>query len=176
MSEFIAFPKLSRLFRDCVITEKLDGTNACVIVSEDGTVAAQSRTRLITPEADNFGFALWVQQHTDQLRMLGPGHHFGEWWGVGIQRNYGLHERRFSLFNTARWGVATERPECCHVVPELYAGPFSTEVVQDTLFDLDCVGSTAAPGFMNPEGVVIYHTASGKLFKTTLDGDGHKGS
>lgn len=29
-------------------------------------------------------------------------------------------------------------------------------------------GSVAAPGFANPEGVVIYHTAGNVLFKKTL--------
>ena len=30
MIEFKSFPKIPRLFRDCVITEKLDGTNGIV--------------------------------------------------------------------------------------------------------------------------------------------------
>ena len=32
-------------------------------------------------------------------------------------------------------------------------------------------GSFAAPGFMNPEGVVVFHTASGTFFKKTLEKD-----
>jgi LexA DNA binding domain len=32
-------------------------------------------------------------------------------------------------------------------------------------------GSAAAPGFMRPEGVVIFHTASGALFKQTIEKD-----
>jgi len=39
------------------------------------------------------------------------------------------------------------------------------------------VGSYAAPGFMQPEGVVVYHKASGQVFKKTPDkNDGHKGA
>ena len=53
MIEFREFPKIPRMFRECVITEKIDGTNAQVIVTEDGRVAAASRSRLITPESDN---------------------------------------------------------------------------------------------------------------------------
>ena len=61
VAEFRAFHKIPRLFRDVIITEKIDGTNACVVVTPDGTVLAQSRSRFITPEDDNFGFAAWVQ-------------------------------------------------------------------------------------------------------------------
>jgi hypothetical protein len=55
---FQPWPKIPRLHRSIVITEKIDGTNACVVISPDGTeIAAQSRTRVITPEQDNAGFA-----------------------------------------------------------------------------------------------------------------------
>jgi hypothetical protein len=80
----------------------------------------RSRSRWITPDDDNFGFAAWVEANRDELLTLGPGRHFGEWWGSGIQRGYGLPkgEKRFSLFNVSRWGES--RPACCHVVPVLY--------------------------------------------------------
>jgi hypothetical protein len=119
-AEFVPFPKMARLSREIIITEKLDGTNAQVFIGEDGLIRAGSRTRWITPEDDNYGFARWVHNHADELRGLGPGRHFGEWWGQGIQRNYSLTEKRFSLFNVSRWGE--ERPACCHVVPVLYRG------------------------------------------------------
>jgi hypothetical protein len=126
MTEFKPWPKIARLNRDITITEKIDGTNAAVIVTEEGEVAAQSRTRIITPDADNFGFARWVAEHAETLvDLLGPGRHFGEWWGQGIQRRYGLTEKRFSLFNTARYGehdFATF-PQV-GIVPVLYCGPF----------------------------------------------------
>jgi hypothetical protein len=54
---FEAFPSIARLSRDMIITAKIDGTDAQVIVTDDGEVYAGSRTRLITPENDNFGFA-----------------------------------------------------------------------------------------------------------------------
>lgn len=194
--EFRAFPKMPRLSRDIVITEKLDGTNAQVFVGEDGTVLAGSRTRWITPQDDNYGFAGWVDEHQDELALLGPGHHFGEWWGQGINRNYGLKERRFSLFNVQRWALfGTEPkkyptadprifktqeflPECCGLVPVLYQGHFFMFEVDQALFILDKEGSKAAPGFMNPEGVVVYHTAGNLSFKKTIEKDeqpkGHK--
>lgn len=169
MSEFTPFPKMARLSREVVVTEKIDGTNAQIYITEDGQVLAGSRTRWITPESDNYGFAAWVRDHADELRELGPGSHFGEWWGAGIQRRYGLTEKRFSLFNTVRWSTA--RPACCGVVPVLYQGPFDTACVDDALADLRMGGSVAAPGFMNPEGVVVFHVAGNVGFKKTLHKD-----
>ena len=169
MTDFIPFPKIPRLKRGCVITEKLDGTNAQVVVGEDGSVRAGSRSRWITPEDDNYGFARWVRDHEDELRELGPGQHFGEWWGAGIQRRYGLREKRFSLFNTGRW--AEERPACCHVVPVLYSGDFSTNTVDHVLDTLRDVGSLAPPGFMDPEGVIVFMTAARHLYKVLLKND-----
>lgn len=166
---FVPFPKIPRLKRGCIITEKIDGTNAQVVIGEDGSVRAGSRNRWITPEDDNFGFARWVAEHADGLRELGPGQHFGEWWGLGIQRGYGLHERRFSLFNTGRWN--NERPACCGVVPVLYAGDFSTNIVDDIVAGLTVTGSRAAPGFNDPEGVVVFMTAARHTYKVMCKND-----
>lgn len=171
MTEFQPFPKIARLSREIIITEKIDGTNASIWIGEDGEMRCGSRTRWITPTDDNFGFAAWAHEHADELRQLGPGHHFGEWWGAGIQRRYGLTERRFSLFNTARWGDPAQRPACCHVVPVLYQGVFTTQAVADALDSLAHHGSEAAPGFMRPEGVIVYHVAAGVGFKKALEKD-----
>ena len=63
-TEFTPFPSIPRLFREIVITEKIDGTNACVHIAEDGvTVTAGSRNRWLTLEDDNYGFARWVAEH-----------------------------------------------------------------------------------------------------------------
>lgn len=169
--DFEPFQKLSRLSRRIVVSEKLDGTNACIAISDDGLVMqAGSRTRWITPDDDNFGFAKWAQEHGEELLKLGPGRHFGEWWGRGIQRGYGLTERRFSLFNTERWGDPAARPACCHVVPVLYDGMFGESAILEALENL-ALGSAAAPGFDKPEGIVIYHTAARVSFKKTILGD-----
>jgi hypothetical protein len=53
---------------------------------------------------------------------------------------------------------------------------FSTQSIDASLDSLASTGSIAAPGFMQPEGIVIFHTAASVLFKKTLGGDGHKGS
>lgn len=182
----VPFPKIARLEKNMVVTEKLDGTNAAVVILPDaygGDVWAQSRTRIISPGDDNFGFATWVAEHEEELREgLGEGVHFGEWWGRGIQRGYGLEERRFSLFNTGRWtspfndGVADfdepiahrcNEAECCFVVPVLAVREFSTAEIGFVWNDLLDRGSRAAPGFMKPEGVVVFHAGNGTLFKVS---------
>jgi hypothetical protein len=116
-----------------------------------------------------------------ELLSLGYGRHYGEWWGQGIQRNYGLKEKRFSLFNTGRWvdshlGVPLKdkqvyAPSCCYVVPVLFKGIFHTEDVDACIEDLRRNGSLAAPGFMRPEGVVVYHIKGDLSFKKTLEKD-----
>ena len=191
---FEPFGKIARLNRDVIISEKLDGTNALVeigqwpngrdvelpdqeniIASANGLfMLAGSRTRYITPgkTTDNFGFAAWVQTNADQLWTLGPGKHYGEWFGQGIQRGYGLKEKRFALFNVSRWTDAAVRPACCHVVPTLLTGPFTTEMTNMAVAMLRLNGSYAVSAFTPAEGIVIYHTASKQLYKVTLDGDG----
>ena len=171
MTAFVEFPKIPRLSRRCVVTEKIDGTNACIFIGEDGEFLVGSRTRWITPENDNHGFARWAYEHKDELLGLGPGRHFGEWWGQGIQRGYGLKEKRFSLFNVSRWGDDAVRPACCHVVPVLFRGLFDSYAVERCIEKLVEQGSVAAPGFMRPEGVVVYHVAANRYFKKTIEKD-----
>lgn len=177
MIDFRGFPKIVRLFREMVITEKIDGTNASVTITEDGQFLPGCRTRFITPEADNQGFAKWCMENKEELLKLGIGQHYGEWWGQGIQRNYGLKEKRFSLFNIDRWSNETVRPKCCSVVPTLYRlSYFDTSKIRQVLDALKIGGSIAAPGFMKPEGVVIYHTTCKQMFKVTIENDEyHKG-
>jgi len=209
--EFRPWPKIARLNRDIVITEKIDGTNAAVVIvpiaaidhiqNEDGSfselfepdasnasaivgdhvVFAQSRNRFITPERDNYGFAGWVKRNaTALIDTLGEGTHFGEWWGSGIQRKYGLKgdDKRFSLFNVRRWttnegldAIVNSGVRGLDVVPVLYEGPFSQACIDNALLSLRLFGSLAAPGFARPEGIVIFHTASSTSYKVTLEGD-----
>lgn len=175
MTEFVGFPPIARLSggNHMVITEKIDGTNAQVRIEEDGTLLVGSRTRWITPEDDNYGFARWVKEHEQEIRLLGPGSHFGEWWGSGVQRGYGLKDKRFSVFNVGRWRDKP-LPSCVGLVPILYQGEFETSAINATLECLARRGSLVAPGFMLPEGIVIWHAKARVLFKKTLSGDGHK--
>lgn len=191
--EFEEFQKIARLKRECMISEKIDGTNAQIqivplaldgvdltgdwkrlVVAQNETHAmfAGSRSRYITPTDDNFGFAKWVKANADALWTLGDGRHYGEWWGLGIQRGYGQTEKRFSLFNAWRWNDGNpSRPLCVGVVPNLYSGPFSTDVTTAQLHRLSVTGSVAAPGFLKPEGIVIYLSAARTYFKQTLEKD-----
>ena len=171
MIEFMKFSKIPRLSRECVITEKIDGTNASIYIGEDGEFLTGSRKRWITPEDDNYGFARWANENKDELMKLGEGHHFGEWWGLGIQRSYNMKEKVFSLFNTGRWKDSPDLPECCRVVPVLFEGMFDTDHIHVVINELSITGSLASPNFMRPEGVVIWHTASRSMFKKTIEKD-----
>ena len=215
MNLFEPWPKISRLYSQCSVTEKIDGTNAqvyCldpatltreediaavigaienkqgkVLKNDDGTasgfVFASSRKRIISPGADNFGFAHWVWENADELfRLLGPGRHYGEWWGAGIQRRYGLDVRRFSIFNAYRHGWLNE-PDArveekvgieLYAVPMLSKGKFSSETIPHAAAALRSYGSLAAPGYMKPEGVVIHFRDNDTAFKFVLEGDDDK--
>lgn len=172
MPDFKEFPKIARLNREIVITEKIDGTNALIYIGDDfETIMAGSRTKWITPEDDNKGFAKWAESHKEELlKGLGPGYHYGEWWGAGIGRRYDLKEKRFSLFNVSRW-TDDIRPKCCNLVPLLYRGLDLQTGIRECLKNLKENGSVASPGFMKPEGIVIYHKAADILFKITLEND-----
>ncbi len=177
-AQFHPWPRIPRLNRDIVITEKIDGTNAAIRIDDDGFFRfAQSRSRVITPEDDNFGFARWAHESGVKLaEILGPGLHFGEWWGAGIQRKYGLTTQAFSLFNAPRWrdldanvwGIPVQ------AVPILYEGPWFTVnnewAPNAALRDLKAGGSAAAK-FDKPEGIVVWHQASGVSFKVTIERD-----
>ena len=189
--EFKDFPKMARFSRDFIITEKIDGTNASINITNTNAdtnptdeniicrvnefnIRAGSRTRWITPSNDNHGFANWVKNNCLDLVKLGEGNHFGEWWGSGIQRGYGLTkgEKRFSLFNAIRWNTEI-RPSCCSVVPILASGNFDNinVTVENAIYNLKTNGSAAVPRFMNPEGIVIFHIAANIGFKKTLEKD-----
>lgn len=210
--EFVKWGSTPRLFRPVVVTEKLDGTNGAVIIEAvpmpdvsatrslppdvlaelfDARtpncvywVGAQSRNRVLRrDEPDNQGFRQWVTEHAGSLvDDLGPGRHFGEFWGHKIARNYGLTEKRFSLFNPATEfknfvphadgdvEVIKILTPGLGTVPVLYEGPLDTDALADTLANLQDYGSAAAPGFMRPEGIVVYHTHARRIIgKVTLD-------
>jgi len=146
-------------------------------------VFAGSRKRWLdcSSEGDNYGFAKWVKSNAEELLKLGEGKHYGEWYGKGIQRGYGLDEKRFVLFNVGRWAnrnipleVEDKRnycPECCSVVPVLYEGMFDITSIDITIDELKANGSKAVPDFMNPEGIIVRHQASGQMFKKTIEND-----
>jgi len=191
--KFEGWPKIPRKAKQTfVVTEKVDGTNAQIYIVHDFTedllndwkphnnklaVASKdgmsmfvgSRNRWITPEDDNYGFAKWVVENQDDLFSLGEGRHYGEWYGLGIQKHgYGLDEKRFALFNAGRWSDANISPKCCGCVPVIAVhqdGKVAIDMAMKLLHDK---GSQIVPGFMEPEGCIAYDTASKQLWKTTF--------
>lgn len=200
-----SFKKIPRLERDIVFTEKLDGTNGIVAVLpkenvEDETayygldetfmlgentelaIYAGSRSRWLKPggSSDNFEFASWVAYHSQELiEALGVGVHYGEWWGSGINRGYGLSHRYFTLFNPAGYGlppadVQVNNGLLLGVVPVLHTGKY-TDIIS-VACDLDENGSKAVPGYEHPEGVVCFHSGSRQLYKLILNEGSKNGS
>jgi len=194
--EFRGFKKIARLSRDIIITEKIDGTSGLIYIDEKNNIFVGSRNQWlwgsIEPDKmiNNHGFGVWAHRNQDELRQLGKGYHYGEWWGKGIQRGYGLEEKRFSLFNVSRWCMWNETPklisvdpktnaekyqdkapQCCYIVPVLYNGMFDMLAIGLCLERLALEGSVASPGFAPAEGIVIFHTHAGIMFKKTLVGD-----
>jgi hypothetical protein len=190
---FRHWPKIPRLENEIYhISEKIDGTNACIIIqpwldtnqpkpieeintdTECYGIWAQSRTCLIYPDKDNFDFAKWVQNNAEQLVTdLGPGYHFGEWWGLGINRGYGLNHKRFSLFNP------TKQSSICYNVPLLISNEEEiNKWLQESPLNLRLEywkeqfklnGSYAAPGYMRPEGLIVYAEKAKTYWKVIID-------
>lgn len=159
--EFMAFKKWNKTPRFehemWQVTEKIDGTNACVVISADGAIWAQSRTRIIFPGAmtDNLGFAKWVEDNKKDLLSLGRGYHYGEWWGRGIQRRYGQTEKIFSLFRQDYEKI----PTCCRKVPLIC----SIDVIHNSgicsiINNLMKNQSVAVPGWEKFEGLIFQST------------------
>lgn len=168
---FEPYGKTPRWRSQVVVTEKIDGTNSLVEIPADPSLplAVGSRNRWITPGkgTDNFGFAEWAQNNEALLRRLGPGKHYGEWWGCGIGRGYGLTEKRWSLFQAHRWTDEQLRkmglPGNVGVVPILVRSEphFDFDPVAVAIEKLLTHGSVAVPGYMNPEGVIVSVMALG---------------
>ncbi|SDH17830.1 hypothetical protein SAMN05421505_11276 [Sinosporangium album] len=101
--------------------------------------------------------------------------HWGEWFGHDINRGYGLKHRQFALFNTGRWKQSDLRLiPSLKVVPTIHTGPFSTVSICVETAKLESNGSAIVPGYMAPEGVIVYLTEAQQYFKYTLKGDQRK--
>jgi hypothetical protein len=207
--EFAKFSSIGRLYRDVTITEKIDGMNACIVIVElngedlylnavahvkampfnsfeprSFAVGVQSRKQFLSLDNDIQGLAAWVLEHAQELvQALGPGYHYGEYWGKNIQRSYHQKRNWFSLFNTKRWS----KDNVGHIdglltVPVLYSGPYADWVNEIQLHRLETQGSFAAQEVddreldFRAEGIVGWHVALDTYYKVTLEGDGHKGA
>lgn len=79
---------------------KLHGTNTAVQAGPGG-VFFQSRTEMITPQADYKGFARWASQHMPYWASLPEMIVFGEWCGPGIEPGMAVSavgEKQFAVF------------------------------------------------------------------------------
>lgn len=184
--EFRPWGKTPRYFDiHAVVTEKIDGTNALIHITEDGRLYPGSRNRWLSEgkKTDNYGFATFCAANREELLKLGPGWHYGEWWGRGIGRGYGFNDaahseyanqgRFLSLFNTRRWGAHNPTtPRCVTAVPILAEGRLAPALVNNAVARLQETGSVAAPGFMDVEGVVVYLPQFDSRMKIVLDKKG----
>lgn len=190
---FIKWPSTPRFHKGLTITEKIDGTNACIRIL-DGKVTAQSRKRLITPGDDNFGFASWVEENKNELtELLGYGVHFGEWFGEGIQKNpLGIEGKRFAHFSPWKFNdVQKERIEnsgLVEFVPILFEGQANEWTIPHLIEELRIYGSKVKgaasstvevfPGedgtyevAAKAEGIIVWHRETQQKYKILLEHD-----
>lgn len=163
--EFKPWPKIKRDNPfNVTITEKINGTNGCIVIQDNKVVGIQSRKKFITPQNDNFGFANWVIENNDELSKMGDGYHYGEWAGPGIQKNpHNLKEKTFFLFNTFRWNDNNPNcPSCCTVVPVIYQGILAEEIINNILDEL------RTREYEKAEGIVVYYHAFKTYTKHTI--------
>lgn len=172
MSEFKSFDKISHIGKlHMNITQKMHGSNAQIYIykDEEGTLQLKPacRTRWITLDDDNAGFAQFVYENRQTLiDALGQGRHFGEWCGPRINSAEGLTEKTLFLFNWRRWSKV-ELPNRVSTVPVLYTGKISMDAIEDAMKDLKENGSRAVKDFMKPEGVVI--EIDGQFYKKAFE-------
>jgi len=148
------------------ITEKIDGTNGCIIVENGKLVGVQSRKRLISPKNDNYNFAKWCYENEEEVLKLGEGYHYGEWAGEGIQKNpHRLVGKHFFLFNTFRWGEHNKPPSIFKTVPVLYQGSLEGDTIDSLLKGLK---EEENKGTYKPEGIIVYYHTTRSYTKHTL--------
>lgn len=172
-----------------IITEKIHGSNAQILVYRDESGAlkalAGSRTQFLDPWGrDNFGFAKYVMAHEAQIcEQLGEGRHYGEWVGPGVNSDYGLKDKHLVLFDFRRHPKekfeAGQMPPNMLPIPVLYDGPYAPGIEDKVMDGLKANGSVLSPGFMKPEGVVLFFPQFGsmkkKVFKAEETGWTKKG-
>lgn len=193
MGHFKSWGSTTRENKNKTITEKIDGTNACLVIT-DGEVKAQSRKRMITPDDDNYGFARWAYDNAGALLdTLGYGYHYGEWYGEGIQKNpLGIEGKRFALFHATKYTAANgfdlEQVDGLETVPLLHHGQCNLWTIPNIMQDLDLYGSKVkgarvekVPSFMDmnitfdraasAEGIIIWNNETKTRTKMLLEND-----
>lgn len=92
---------------------KLHGTNVGIGFTADGEMWAQSRSQILTTEADHMGFAAWVRDNAGIFSKLVSTVVFGEWCGGNIQKDVALSKLPkmfvpFAVVTNGRWWTPEE--------------------------------------------------------------------
>lgn len=191
--KYPSFNKIERLENIyCIISEKIDGTNGLIEINYD-SVKFGSKNRYLESHEDNAGFMNFYSYHKNifintakelnekEIEISGetltkyeeiyPIHIYGEWFGKGIQRGYGLDKKFFMPFNPEYAELLIEH-EVPHIVRPyiLYEGKFSEKVATSSMHFLKEEGSYVIPKYMKPEGIVIYFPKYNFYLKDTFEG------
>lgn len=162
-----SFPKIPRVNNvNVIITEKLDGTNGVIWVSEDKQhFKFGSRNKWVGyGKDDNAGFYQFCMDNVDLLERLDPGYHYGEFVGPGIQSNkYGLTEKMFYFFDT-RLKNRFEDSKVLHTVPLVAVCD-----LRDIPQFLPLQGTKSAIGNTTVEGYMLFIPEAMKYIKCVYE-------
>lgn len=176
LPDFFKYPKIPRYENQLfTISEKIDGSNGLVHIDKDtGHISAGCRTRWLVNDGskswDNQGFGQWVLDHSSELKALGSGYHYGEWYGKSINRNYGLPSQKFMLFHSERY-EDIELPLCVELETIIHSDIMPDDLdMYKTYYSKVMVanGSYHVPDFKQPEGLVIRNQLTNGLMKVII--------
>lgn len=157
------FAEAFKVGEHITITEKIDGANASIAVSEDGKLIAFSRRNELTPENTLQGFYDYVQSLDPTMIscVLGSRYiFFGEWLVKHTIKYPQEKMKQFYVFDVwdteveqyIPWEQTKQMAEFCglKMVPVFYDGPF---ISWEHVYSF--VGKTEMGGEPTGEGVVI---------------------
>ncbi len=164
------FPKIPRIENVTFeVTEKLDGTNGVVQVTDSLEVLVGSRNRWLDKHNDNHGFFNWVMEREDIFKGFGQGIYRGEFIGKGIQRTYGLLDKHFYLFDLSLEEKTSWAPDGSniHIVP--YLGWISLFEIEDIINYTGEHLTSEINRIYKSEGVMLYSRELDRYIKVIWD-------
>ena len=198
-ASFPSIERLENIY--CVISEKVDGTNGLIEINEVFPVGEPkeiqirfgSRNRYITFNNDNADFANFFRHYEarfkdvaadiilKELEVSGetltecqeqyPLRIYGEWFGSGIQRGYGLKDKFFMPFSTFYAEKLIEYQVPNIVKPNImYTGKFNKLTADMCMNTLAIHGSGIIKDYKRPEGIVIHFPKYNFRLKQTFEG------
>ncbi len=120
---------------------KLHGSNCAVQVLPGAAIVAQSRTSLLTPQADYKGFAAWAHRHADYFGALAQPSDpaggaglvlFGEWCGPGVEKGMAISQaasKLFAVFGAQQSGRMIYEPEALRALLPAAGAPAELHVL-----------------------------------------------